>query len=149
MIAPASEDGFPRPRSPLWRQSRDDFRDPLDHLQLWRPPKQVPGLGGHAGSSIGCRLGSIVGHSLNGSRGFLMARQRALGLGRSCPRCEIPDHLHIELLVGNNGRFATLEEEADGTLVLSEDVTRPLVLEATITCCACDFYEERRLRVER
>jgi hypothetical protein len=72
--------------------------------------------------------------------------EQSLGIDTPCPDCEV-DHLHIDLAVATNGRYVTAGQEEDGTLLIREDPRYPLELTASISCCACDFYEDRPMRL--
>ena len=72
-------------------------------------------------------------------------KERYLDMQVPCPECGV-DHLHVDLSVVKNGHFVTVGQDSD-VLLIHEDQAKPLTFEATVSCCACDFCEDRPIRM--
>jgi hypothetical protein len=69
-----------------------------------------------------------------------------LDLG-DCPNCEC-DHLHLDLIVKPGGHFEVVGQHGRGVIevVEHEDVPSNEVY-AEVSCCACDWTDEREVRL--
>lgn len=73
-------------------------------------------------------------------------KERYLDLGSTpCPECGT-EHLHFDLSVVKNGHYVTVGQDG-AVLLIREDRGQPLLFESTVSCCACDFSEDRPIRM--
>ena len=66
-------------------------------------------------------------------------------LDQPCPRCGTP-HLHVAVSI-DLGAAVLAGTDDDGTIVVNpRPWTSMGTIEAEVTCCACDLFEQRPVR---